>query len=714
MDLSQLTLDEVAQLRALLFRTPASSAPAPSSVPSAPAPSAPASHALVTNTSVQPFLPSQLPHPLDVPSQQEFATSVSQTQVGPMAVPSLPITQPYQSMVHIQYVIKQGRGGTLLNTQFASAQHGILVGSKTHPDPHVDRSAQSLREPWEPGFQQVTAHSVPGLRSCMELGFYRLRLFGNWTTSSEGDDDDGYDDHDYVDDVKVRYIASSNGASHDLRKPRVGPLSLRICIAIGKDHLTSKCGFGSAMAAARQVVPGVRSKRGIRTVTCQSISSNVPSIIHSIQPQSENVDCNDSQVETRAWPWGWQPWLALSEVGTTYGVSVCLYCVTFPSTWVRRSFLRILGPHLLSQAWAFHSLELQLDTAMRLYVVFPPKRIYRFCDPIPIPQGVGGPSQQHACPLPLPPHDGQYLLLAPPPLSVGHGLVLELRRWLKINMMSRGSVRTGTKKRGSIITRLRHITRTRNRNGKKVRSSEGGDEEPSMADPLLLLSHHSPAVHRIPTMGADALELGSGDASALDLGPHTTEHALLATLTTRQEALDQRVEERVGEVQRAVGYPEDAVGRREEAVERREKAVWRREEAFVLREREVKEREDKVVELEQAIDERGRAFDQRGSELEERSRQVEKEIARLGGVNASTSAVGSSSWPTTLLRSVVFRVLGDKTSSCLFSSSNPSSFSSIPTIPQKDPDATGKRDAICTSRQVDRGVSSCPWALLCL
>jgi len=98
MDLSQLTLDEVAQLRALLFQTPAPSAPAPSSVPSAPALSAPAPHTLVTNTSVQPFLPSQSPHPLDVPSQQGFTTSVSQTQVGPMAAPSLPITQPYQSM----------------------------------------------------------------------------------------------------------------------------------------------------------------------------------------------------------------------------------------------------------------------------------------------------------------------------------------------------------------------------------------------------------------------------------------------------------------------------------------------------------------------------------------------------------------------------------------------------------------------------------------
>lgn len=94
MDLSQLTLDEVAQLRTLLFRTPAPSAPASStSVPVAPPPGAP-----VTNTSVQPFLPSQPPHPLDVPSQQGFTTSVSQTQVGPMAGPSLPITQPYQSM----------------------------------------------------------------------------------------------------------------------------------------------------------------------------------------------------------------------------------------------------------------------------------------------------------------------------------------------------------------------------------------------------------------------------------------------------------------------------------------------------------------------------------------------------------------------------------------------------------------------------------------
>jgi len=41
-------------------------------------------------------------------------------------------------------------------------------GLKTPPDPHVDRSAQSLREPRDPGVQHVTVHSVPSLRPCME------------------------------------------------------------------------------------------------------------------------------------------------------------------------------------------------------------------------------------------------------------------------------------------------------------------------------------------------------------------------------------------------------------------------------------------------------------------------------------------------------------------------------------------------------------------
>ena len=60
---------------------------------------------------------------------------------------------------------------------------------------------------------------------------------------------------------------------YHLLKPRGGPLSLGICISIGKDHLMSKRGSGSAMAALRQVVPGVRSKQGIRTLACRSISS---------------------------------------------------------------------------------------------------------------------------------------------------------------------------------------------------------------------------------------------------------------------------------------------------------------------------------------------------------------------------------------------------------------------------------------------------------
>ncbi|EDR07172.1 uncharacterized protein LACBIDRAFT_328172 [Laccaria bicolor S238N-H82] len=54
-------------------------------------------------------------------------------------------TLPYKG---IQHVTTQGSGGTLLNTQNASTQHGIPVGVKIPPNPHVDRSAQSLRGPW--------------------------------------------------------------------------------------------------------------------------------------------------------------------------------------------------------------------------------------------------------------------------------------------------------------------------------------------------------------------------------------------------------------------------------------------------------------------------------------------------------------------------------------------------------------------------------------
>jgi len=42
----------------------------------------------------------------------------------------------------------------------------MCFGLKTPPDPHVDRSAQSLRKPWELALQCVTVPSVPSLRPC--------------------------------------------------------------------------------------------------------------------------------------------------------------------------------------------------------------------------------------------------------------------------------------------------------------------------------------------------------------------------------------------------------------------------------------------------------------------------------------------------------------------------------------------------------------------
>ena len=102
--------------------------------------------------------------------------------------------------------------------------------------------------------------------------------------------------------------------------------------------------------------------------------------------------------------------------------------------------------------------------------------------------------------------------------------------------------------------------------------------------------------------------------SALDFHSHSTEHdltALHAKLTIRRESLDQR----------ELGLPT-----RQERIE---------------------------------------GMDERARELEE---ETEKRSAQFGGLNASTSALGSNSWPITLLESVVFRVLGDKTSSLLFCS----------------------------------------------
>ncbi|EDQ98062.1 uncharacterized protein LACBIDRAFT_296079 [Laccaria bicolor S238N-H82] len=258
-------------------------------------------------------------------------------------------------------------------------------------------------------------------------------------------------------------------------------------------------------------------------------------------------------------------------------------------------------------------------------------------------------------------------------------------------------------------------------------SALGAHSHPTEQDVLKPLEHDLTAL--CTTRQEDQHELASGDASALGLGPPstldshipTTEHDLL---TTRQEALDQRelalaarqeriegMEERVGEVQRGVGYREEAVERHEEAVERMEEAVGKREEAVERREKEVEGRErelqgreEKVAELEQAIDERGRALDQRGSELEQRSKRVQEfEETRSPQVGAPNALTLSNSWPITLLRSVVFRVLGDKTPflfassipSSSPSSSNPNSSSSTTTTtPQRRPrrDWEARRD----------------------
>jgi len=68
----------------------------------------------------------------------------------------------------IQYVINQKRGGRLPSNQRNFPAEQTRFGLKTPPDPHVDRSTQSLREPRDPGVQRVTVHSVPSLRPCME------------------------------------------------------------------------------------------------------------------------------------------------------------------------------------------------------------------------------------------------------------------------------------------------------------------------------------------------------------------------------------------------------------------------------------------------------------------------------------------------------------------------------------------------------------------
>ena len=65
--------------------------------------------------------------------------------------------------------------------------------------------------------------------------------------------------------------------------------------------------------------------------------------------------------------------------------------------------------------------------------------------------------------------------------------------------------------------------------------------------------------------------------------------------------------------------------------------------------------------------------------MDERAREpeveMEKRSAQLGGFNASTSTLGSNSWPITLLESVVFCVFGDKR--CLCSSLAPTLSASL-------------------------------------
>ena len=158
----------------------------------------------------------------------------------------------------------------------------------------------------------------------------------------------------------------------------------------------------------------------------------------------------------------------------------------------------------------------------------------------------------------------------------------------------------------------------------------------------------------------------------------------------------------------------------------REEALGQRDEAVERIEKDAREREEKVVELRQATDEREHALDQGGSELGGRSKwleELEEETAtcsaRVGGLNASPSALGSNSWSITLLLSVVFRVLGDKTSSFLFcscpSSSNPSSSSNPNSCTiTPSPDATGKLGAIYIFQQVDGGLTSYSWTLVCV
>ena len=77
-------------------------------------------------------------------------------------------------------------------------------------------------------------------------------------------------------DVHVQYFTSSCVSDMPSPPSKTPCWTFKpedLYISIGKDHLMTKRGSGSAMAALRQVLPRVRSKQGIHTLACPSISS---------------------------------------------------------------------------------------------------------------------------------------------------------------------------------------------------------------------------------------------------------------------------------------------------------------------------------------------------------------------------------------------------------------------------------------------------------
>ena len=120
------------------------------------------------------------------------------------------------------------------------------------------------------------------------------------------------------------------------------------------------------------------------------------------------------------------PALPLS-ICTTYGVSVGFYCVTFPIN--RHAFVirsRHSGSPFASTSTGPPFAQASIDAAglyepgyrhAPLCLSFLPIGSSGSVPPfsaIPITLGVGDPGQQHACPVPLLPHNRQQLLIEPP------------------------------------------------------------------------------------------------------------------------------------------------------------------------------------------------------------------------------------------------------------------------------------------------------------